>query len=78
MDWVANFQKDNTCYRELSVETSDDGQSWSPQGTVPAVRESAYQSVMFVEPVKTRYIRWHMFSEEKIVLEEVYVVLPGE
>lgn len=62
---VASFQKDNTCYRELSVETSDDGQSWSPQGTVPAVRESAYQSVMFVEPVKTRYIRWHMFSEEK-------------
>lgn len=75
---IANFTKSNTCYRELSVETSTDGQSWSPQGTVSAAWEAAYQSVSFTEPVETRYIRWHMFSEEKIVWEEVSVVLPGE
>lgn len=74
---VANFTKSNTCYRELSVETSDDGQLWSPQGTVSAAWEAAYQSVTFTEPVETRYIRWHMFSEGTIDLDEVSVVLPG-
>lgn len=74
---VANFTKSNTCYREISVETSDDGQSWSPQGTASAAWEAAYQSVTFTEPVEAQYIRWHMFSEGTINLEEVSVVLPG-
>lgn len=59
---------------ECWIETSEDGESWAKQHDRAAIsRDEALQSIAFIEPVKARFIRLHLYAAQRITSTEIYV-----
>lgn len=64
----------NFAASECWIETSEDGQIWETQHERAAIsRDEALQSIAFIEPVKARYVRVHLYASMRIVSAEFYV-----